>query len=680
MMQRWLRLGLLVGAIVSPQMCAPALTAQEEPHAQSEPWRMQASRVGLNEAAVERLARDRVLVTPERFKQVFTPYVDSRVSVFITSDSLLNTFHVLFEESFLQLETIQASRLKSVLAALRETLAGVDVKLTGDKALIAAAKRRATILIAVARALLGDVPEGLSDEAAKIVRAEAERITAAKGIGKPAWLGKPDPGFRAIDYGRFKVRGFYTRTPSLQRYFRAVAWLQAIPLRVHDDEELLTALMLGSAAGRLLWTGNRDADDHLEALLETYNGIVGTGDDWDLGAANALASAYGNCILELEVGPESMAKERARALELAHGKGVGPLIDDQIRWPLPRNPAVDRVGYRVLSAHRTPDGLLFQRTTDPRDPKLLGRTLPTGLEIGALLGSGVARAELAGSPRVLAIIDETGSLLEGHSLLVDYLRCLQALVDAPEPDAPAFLSAEPWQVKQLNTALAGWAQMRHTFVLQAKQSFTAFCGDRLQVGFVEPEPEFFGRFARFVTRTKARLLKAGAIGVFATETSDPEGHTGFEWRIDLGRTWDVLRDLCLRLEILAHKQLREVPFNEDERDFILGYGRRIAHLQFHFSNSYKLPRDDAPRIADVHSDPVGGESLLVGVTRPRALWVLYPWRGQDVLCRGAVMPYRECRNAIRLADPEWMQRLDSGEPPAAPAWFAPLVVGPAPRK
>jgi uncharacterized protein DUF3160 len=641
-------------------------TLPDEQPAPTAPWREQASKLGLGEKAIQQLARDRVLMTGERFKRVFTPYVDSSYPPFITSDSLINTFHLLFEESFLQLETIQAARLKHLLSALADQLATVDANLVGDQGMIRAAKLRATILVAVARTLLGDEPEGLPVGTAAIVRAEAERVTAARETIKPAWLGKPDPGFPAIDYGRFTVRGIYTRTSSLQRYFRAVSWLQAIPLRVHSDEELLTALMLGSAFGRLGWVEKQEDEDRLRALLEVYSEIIGTGDDWDLDRAEGLASTWANCELEFQVGPDSIAEVRRRALEYT---GMGALINDQIQWPIPKKSAADQVGYRVLAAHRTPGSLLFRRTTDQRDPLLHGRTLPTGLEIGSLLGSDVARNALADFPRVRAVIHEMESLLEGESLLAEYLRCLQALVDAPEPDAPAFMASEPWRVKQLNTVLAGWAQMRHTFVLQAKQSFIVLCCESLPVGLVEPEPEFYCRFGRLVARTRELLNKAGAIGVFASDTPDPETPETGDLRIDHGMAWDRLHDLCLRLEILAHKQLRGVPFNEAERRFILSYGQ-----QFHFSNSYQIPRDDAPRIADVHADPTGRQVLLVGIARPRALWVLYPWRGRDVLCRGAVMPYRELANPTRITDHEWMQRLDSREPPAAPTWIAPLVV------
>ena len=358
MAKRKLRIGLLTGIALSLLIGAATVIAQEElPEelpAPSVSWRKQAWKLSLGDKAIEQLARDRVLMTDQCFKQVFTPYVDSEYPVFITSDSLLNTFHVLFEESFIQLEKVQAARLRHFLAALAEKLAEADAKLSGDKALIAAAKRRATTLIAVARALLGDEPSGLPAEVTEIVRAEASRVTTASGTSKPAWLGEPDPGFPAIDYGRFKVRGFYTRTDLLRRHFRAVAWLQAIPLRVGDDEELITAAMLGGASVQLDDLQKRSDEQEIERLLGTYREIIGLGDDWDLARAALDLGWHTVAERDFHVGPASLAKARSEALESARRQGFVSIINDQVRFASPKSLTAEQIGYRVLPAHRTP--------------------------------------------------------------------------------------------------------------------------------------------------------------------------------------------------------------------------------------------------------------------------------------------------------------------------------------
>jgi hypothetical protein len=90
-------------------------------------------------------------------------------------------------------------------------------------------------------------------------------------------------------------------------------------------------------------------------------------------------------------------------------------------------------------------------------------------------------------------------------------------------------------------------------------------------------------------------------------------------------------------------------------------------------NSYDVPKDDAPRIVDVMSNPGIGKVLEVGIGRPRYLWVLYPWEGNDVLCRGAVLPYFELASSARLDDAAWRKLLDSSRRPDQPGWLAGLV-------
>jgi hypothetical protein len=69
---------------------------------------------------------------------------------------------------------------------------------------------------------------------------------------------------------------------------------------------------------------------------------------------------------------------------------------------------------------------------------------------------------------------------------------------------------EAWQAKSCNTVLAGWAQLRHTWVLQAKQTFFCWGSYRSPPGFVEPEPEFFSRMANLAVATRKILRQSGA--------------------------------------------------------------------------------------------------------------------------------------------------------------------------
>ena len=89
-------------------------------------------------------------------------------------------------------------------------------------------------------------------------------------------------------------------------------------------------------------------------------------------------------------------------------------------------------------------------------------------------------------------------------------------------------------------------------------------------------------------------------------------------------------------------------------------------------NSYEGPNDDAPRVVDVFTNPQLLKVFEVGIARPRAMYVVYPFNGRDYLCRGAVLPYHEFAHATRLTDDEWRAMLDSDHRPALPEWVKPI--------
>ena len=82
-----------------------ALDKQEGAGAPPQDWRAAAREHGLTDEDIARLERDGILVTNETYKQVFSAYLSGDLPLFITSDSLLNAYHVLYEESIRQLET-----------------------------------------------------------------------------------------------------------------------------------------------------------------------------------------------------------------------------------------------------------------------------------------------------------------------------------------------------------------------------------------------------------------------------------------------------------------------------------------------------------------------------------------------------------------------------------------------
>jgi hypothetical protein len=748
--------GLSLAALLTlpslfPTHAPPAWAGKPAPSAPR--WQDQAAKHDLSSAEIERLGKQKFVIAQESAKQVFSFYLGGDLPVFVTSDSLLNAFHVLFEESVVRLESANARRLPELLRFLWKKLEKADGRVTGKPALAADARKRARAVIGVALTLAGGNPAGADKALAALIRDEARRVTATSGWRKPEWLGPPDRGFGALDYSRYHPRGFYTRTPLLQRHFRAVSWLQSIPFRVGKDAELVAALMLGDCFHSDKEAKGPDAPKGWESLCSGYRAFLGTLDDWDLQSLAMTADRH----LPLNLDGDGLGKVREALLDQAKRDGSGPQINDQLRL-IPSDPReVAEVGFRILSAYRTPDGVLFQRTTDPR---ALARPFPSGLEVCALLGSSFAREHLSrekDGKKLLKIIEAARALHPAPRRYVErnlyalYLDCLESLVGPAEPDAPAFMSSEAWRIKNCQTALAGWAQLRHTWALQARQTVTYLSAGARPTAFVEPVPEFYACLQRMVTSTRAALDEQGAqrtgrlelaadIRAFLEvavkndlfkkqfskkaleELTEGErmviyNHDGLLWlrlgdlsadrirklaeqlergrdlpkdewlrkivaaaEVKLGMLWENLEQLCGRLETLAHKQLRGVAFNQHENEFLKNYGSSLAGIMLYGGNSYHTPRDDAPRIVDVFSNPTRAHYLEVGIGRPRALYVLYPFKGKEILCRGAVLPYYEFTHSTRLDDARWKRLLDSRDRPEPPEWLRPVLSPTRPEK
>ncbi|MBM4074099.1 MAG: DUF3160 domain-containing protein, partial [Planctomycetes bacterium] len=496
------------------------------------------------------LERNEILLTNREYRQIYSAYshpdryidrddpykkeakpLKSVIThpgfpVFITSDSILNAYHVLLEESLVQLETKRFSQLTEALKMILKKMESPRLIVHDRPELTTAANRRARLVIGIAVRLL-DRDHRLGEaELDDVVSNETKLNEEARGRRLPEWLRKPSKSLSSIDYERFGPRGFYTRNTKLKRYFRAVSWLQTIPFRVEVDEELLAILMVGDA----LRVHPEEIDDEGEIVFGTFESLpeiqasqavetfhyfhafVGEPDLPDVLVAFEEANLLSSRTDEIDDQEDGKLKLSHKDLLMCRerlqteipSRGLEARINDQNRVP-PVDPAkVDDLQFRVISASRTPDAQLFQRTTDLLP---LNRYFPDSLELVIGLGSKSARAYLNDphKNKVLQVIDDSMPLFkaenEGKNLYYSWLNVLKALLDEPESDAPAFMRSDAWQRKSCNTVLASWAQLRHTMVLYAKANVGSGGFSAPPPGFVEPDPEFFSRMATLVSWT-----------------------------------------------------------------------------------------------------------------------------------------------------------------------------------
>jgi hypothetical protein len=581
-------------------------------------WRKAAEKGKLAPTTIEQLARDKIAYGPS-VKQSFDPYLGG--PVFITSDSLLNGFHVLFETTFRGYEVRQCSELRQNLEAVirqaRKNLQGSRF----TAAELALGWRQAQIVVGPALCLLGASSDLFDAEVRPEIEAQVDKIRAAKAVELPEWLAPATLLVPSIDYRACKPVGIYAESVQLADYFRAVRWLQSVPFRADRDVELCAIGLLGYGVNEARQSG---AGNYFRA----YSAVLGPIDGAGLPEA---AHRFQNFLLAPpKTTWEEFLKEKKRGL-----------LNQTATPPDNDSAELAKIQFRVLPPYRLPDSALFQSLANQQIE-------PKGLAVAAMLGSRFAQAHLesATAAQVGAALAEIKPAASGgeRSLYDDYLDTLRTLFLEPPSAAPAFLRSEAWQAKSTQTALSGWAQMRHTVTLQAVRSEFYLGITLVPPGFVEPNPEFFSRLADLIERTRK---------IFNGDRD----------------RWDELASLARKLEALAQKELRQEAWNASDDEFLKAYGERLAFVMGYKGNSYENPSDDAPRWAEVHHTQSSDELLAVAVGRPRLLFVLYPSNGMEILCRGSVMPYYEYRAKTRLTDAEWKAVLDSAEAPLAPQWM-----------
>jgi len=667
------------------------------------------------------LDQDKIIVTDNTWRQIFTPYIFASQPVFITSDSVLHAYHVLLEESVAQMESQQALRmptvLEGVLAQIKpETVEGVPPE----------AVEHARLLLGTAARLAGSHwGEGTAIDAA--IATEVKRVEAAEGLHLPAWM-KPGHGLVSIDYRVFKPAGFYTRSASLQRYFRALRWMQTVALRLQDPTELAAARVLGAALSE---------EGSLPVLASQWISLSGAS------AAPALTHMYAS----------SWSSEQL--VEAANRE-----VDGE----------ADKVF--IFPSAALPDAKLMDRTTSPQRP------YPDPMDVGAWLGSPLAlRLLKTEGDAVLKAIAAKPERENSDTLYGNYLGCLARLLEPPEPDAPPFMSTPTWERKSLNTTLSGWALMRHTWALQAKEDACLLPAGTPYPGFVEPLPAFFHALSQLILQTMDRFAELDALApspqLFASDAAalipmvereadglrrrmkpwlnrSPDAGELTEaelaqlekdsavsedlaaalrpaaaivegvWYFTPGDAvsgvvdvdkllaslreaaagkyeaaflnlhrerqtptlrsrWMRLHSLTVTLENRAHRQLRGIEPDYAEEEFIENYGEDLGSILFYEGTSYHSPRDDAPLASSVFNQ-AGGQFLIAGTGRPREIRVLYPWKGREILCRGAIIPFHSQLSDTHLTDKEWRARLDAPTPPASPDWLRPILSPHAPAK
>jgi hypothetical protein len=619
-----------------------------------------------DDAGKAALARNLFYLRPSTDAQIYDVYKDAvhaGAPAIVTTDAALHTYHIIFDYA---LRILEVSKLSAAVVDLTDLMLDASIdQLNENIPELSDLCKNNVAFFAVAKTLLGGSVGSLPAGVRQLVDAELGLIDAHEGFANSPIFG------RSEDYSQYVPRGHYTRNDLLKQYFRAMMWYgrMSFPLyrptlgggKEPDTDSTRRAIMIA-----LEIQGH--AFDLWKSIYDPTVFFVGETDDLSVYDYQPLIKEiYGETVTlpDLKDDGKILAFVEKAAAAKAPKIVSGYMGYDEDKATIK--------GFRFMGQRFIPDSYMFQELVfDKVGTMEKPRLFPMGLDVMAVLGSkraytlldslGETQYEnynkqyeaLKASFASLKAEDWTQNLYWG------WLYSLLALLNEKGDGYPSFMKSDAWTDKEINAALGSWAELRHDTILYAKQSYTlagaAMPPQEKPKGYVEPNPELYGRLASLARMTYDGLDSRGLL----TET--------------LSTKLEDLRQMLLKLKGISEKELTGKALSDDEYDYIKYFGSRLESIITfppEVASSVESDTDKSMAVvADVHTDTNSGQVLEEGVGNPYHLFVLVPVEGNLTLCRGAAFTYYEFKWPMsdRLTDEAWQAKLKDRTAPELPSW------------
>ncbi|MCX6661408.1 MAG: DUF3160 domain-containing protein [Euryarchaeota archaeon] len=622
---------------------------------------------------------------------------DHGIPVFVTADTLLHLYHILFDQT---LKGIEEREFFDSILTLSKALFDKSVEdyNTFTEPHLKEAARRNVGFFGVALSLLQTPTEGYNDSetirtvsfsipdyVTENVTAELSCIEAHEGYQDSSIFHYKE------DYSQYNPRGHYTQSEKLKRYFKAMMWYGRMTflLRSSDivSEEDATIATIQAC---LISTSLSSLTDHEIPVEDLWGRVytvtsffVGTADDLiPLEYLTSINTVFGTRFNATEFANETKMLDLVGTLAQLHNPqiygGTGNVV---IQPPFTKDKLIETLektkGMRLMGQRFIPDSYMFQNLVTPSTGQYTGdgapftywngeRVMPRSLDIMTILGSTRARENLdTEGDSAYEYYDRQVENLSGQfaslnvtewnrNLYWGWLYTLKPLLGSFDSRYPSFMQTSAWSDKELQSVLASWTELRHDTILYAKQSYTeatsAFPpGEIAVVGYVEPVPEFYQRLLALTTMTRMGLSDLDALN--ETETF---------------RLYN-LETLLGKLLTIATSELEGKELSESDYEFIRGFGGQLDGIITGVNDQGK----QTTIIADVHTDTNTGTVLEEAVGYVDLIIVAYKTPDGNVIAgAGPVLSYYEFKQPMsdRLTDEAWKQLLESGQEPSRPTW------------
>ncbi len=641
------------------------------------------------------------------FGQLYYDVYHRDLPVFVSSDSVLHAWHRSYDAMLEELElTYLMHSLDAILVGMHDALPKAKSEY-GD-GVLKDSVLDADYFLAVARSLLKDAV--VSTKLGQNERLQTT-LAAVKNEGMHGFdlFGRA----RNVDFSQFKPRGHYENVPELRRYFKAMMWCGRTDLRIaggydktgplSSERELGASMVLLD----LLRKGGKDeAWRQFDHCIQTFVGRTDSATFDDLARVASAAKIASPADLKTDA---DLKKLTAAVQDMGAGKQdvrgdvyVSP--HPSVKVTLPRS-------FTVLGQKFVIDSWVTSKTVYDDilwDGQKVQRRVPSGMDVAfAALGNNhvvpnlVERIEAGPHPwrdrtpyqhnlaAVRNVLDGLDPKAWDETIYMQWLKTLRTLSAPSDEKLPEVMKTREWAMKQTNTQMASWTQLRHDTILYVKQSYSVIASCYYPTGFVEPVVPFWAQMDAMASRS-ADLLEQTPFPeqVQATQAKQVKFFRAFA--TEMGKLTVIAEKQLNQKELAAadKKVLEDVMQISHQR---AGSGSVPKYTGWYPSLFYRGPMDcmkwDA-LVADVHTDvesyPPGdpGSVLHQGVGNVD-LMVIAIDNGKDrVVYVGPTLSHYEFEtpNAIRKTDKEWKADLLDGKVPPRPDYTRGYLVPRTDRK
>ncbi|PIP75249.1 hypothetical protein COW86_04840, partial [Candidatus Kuenenbacteria bacterium CG22_combo_CG10-13_8_21_14_all_39_9] len=597
-----------------------------------------ASDFTFSDTAKSLLVKNAFVVKPSYNNEFFPLYESNRYSYipnFVTTDSMLHNYHLMFDFLLKQLEEQKlVAELKQLNASMLSESLNQYNNLKGTEWENAA--KRNVGFFAVGSKLLNpsvSIPSIVANE----VNQELALIEAHQGIAKSPVMNigggedimidtpqGPQP-LEALkeDYSQYIPRGHYDKTEQLKVYFKSMMWYGRLTFRLKNDDEIksgiLITLALNKESNQASWN----------KIYEPVNFFVGKSDDITYYQFKDLVKqVYGdNATPQTASADKNKFTSFVDATKTLEPPQINSMPIFQASIQADREKEIK--GFRFMGQRFTIDASIFQRLVyrevgdktkscqafKPEETGCLSgaRCLPKGLDIPATMGSNEAKNILNGMgetkyacyPENMSKMNEyvlgLNTEIWTQNLYWGWLYQLRPLLDVKQSGYPTFMQNAAWLRKDLNTFLGSWSELKHDTILYAKQVYAELGGggpekkdDR---GYVEPNPYVYARLASLLKMTNEGLEIRGLLTPSMKDNLSK------------------MEQLAMSLKTISEKELNNENLTDADYELIRSYGGQLEHFWLEINKDepqYKeldqrnfLDQNPAAIIADVATDPNG---------------------------------------------------------------------------